>query len=192
MYTFLLDRRSMSLLLVGCVLTILLFFSSGFLFGVWASLPISVEPAPEVPISDDWQPDPLDDWQPMTVAPPREEPAPPPPVVPPPPPPPPVTVVPAPVPVSPPPPPPTATVLIYSVQVATFEVRERAEVFAADLRDRGWEPYVVSSHTPEGRPVITVRLGRYDTLQEALRASRAFEDAEQIDTYVRWTDVESP
>ncbi len=208
MYTFLFDRRSMTLLLTGATLAAVLVFASGFLLGLWVNLPRSPVAAPEfAALSGGWQPT-VDGGAAAVVEEPvpaedeaagADEPAPPPPAV-------------RSVPVEAPPaasteavfpapaaerparddPPAEPALPVFSVQVASFLVRSRAEVFAEDLRERGWEPYIVETTFPSGRPVITVRVGSYDRFEEARRAARTFEARENVATTVRWSDLGSP
>lgn len=81
---------------------------------------------------------------------------------------------------------------VYSVQVGTFVVESRATVFVDELRTRGWEPYIIETTFPSGRPAITVRVGSYSRLEEALKAAGSFEASEKRATTVRWSDLESP
>ena len=62
----------------------------------------------------------------------------------------------------------------YAVQVGSFLTDERADLFLEDLGSRGYEGRLVRRPTSDGRILLVVRIGNYESLPEARSAADAF------------------
>jgi type IV/VI secretion system ImpK/VasF family protein len=74
----------------------------------------------------------------------------------------------------------------YTIQVAIYYTREKAEEFAQVLKGKGYDPYVVESVAPTGRTWYLVRMGHYKVgeIKTARQAAAEFTEKEHIDVYV--------
>ena len=200
MYSFLFDRKSLTLLICGFVVGGGLLFFSGVLVGVYWSLPYGTEIQARA-------------VSPLPRAAPRPAPAPVPaaappaperrielPTAPPAPVPPPGPVaeeseaigLPKTVPAAPvPPPAPLAAArpvasgeARYSVQVGAFAQLSNSRETMAQLARRGYEPYVVEVRGASGSVLHMVRLGRYPDRGAAARAASDFRRKERMEAIV--------
>ncbi len=80
---------------------------------------------------------------------------------------------------------------VFSIQVAAFFQLGRAEVFREELRRQGYAPYLIPISLQSGRSMISVRIGRYQSMAEAQAAAAAYRAAERGDAIVRWRDQET-
>ncbi|KIG17423.1 Sporulation domain protein [Enhygromyxa salina] len=71
----------------------------------------------------------------------------------------------------------------FTLQMKAFSRQEDADKLAATLRHNGHEVRI-ESHDVRGRSWHRVRLGAFDTWDEALEAKQAFEKAEKVIAYV--------
>lgn len=195
MFSFVFDKKSLTLLLAGLLIAGGLLFFAGLLVGVSQGLPTGTavayvrpvpakqQPCPE-PIVPKLSPEPA----PAPAAPLVEEPAPEPQIAeeePSPP-------VPA---IEKPEPEPRPVLAAYhepepvaegrfSVQVGAFRSKENTEVVIRELESRGYQPYVVERTTAKRRVLHTVRIGRYADRGEALRAAAEFRNREKMSAIV--------
>ena len=74
----------------------------------------------------------------------------------------------------------------YTIQVAIYYKREKAEEFVQILKGRGYDPYVVEEVAPSGRTWYLVRMGHYDVgeIKTARQAAAEFMEKEHIEVYV--------
>ncbi len=73
---------------------------------------------------------------------------------------------------------------VYALQVASFETREEAEDFAADLRSRGHQVYLVRTKMPERGTWYRVRVGPMYSRRKALTYRSRFERDERLPTFL--------
>jgi cell division septation protein DedD len=72
----------------------------------------------------------------------------------------------------------------FSLQLSSFQDRSEAEAFMQKLRDTGMKPFLVPSKIP-GRGVwFRVRLGAFESWDEAVAAKQSFERKRDIIAYV--------
>jgi len=71
-----------------------------------------------------------------------------------------------------------------TLQVVSYETRERAEAFAEELQARGHRAFVMSADVPGRGRFHRVRIGPFDKLHEAESYRRRFEAEEQIATFI--------
>ena len=84
-----------------------------------------------------------------------------------------------------PPPPPPPTPRAYSIQVGAYRESGYLEAALEDLRTRGYSPYVVPITGSGGLVFRTIRIGRYRTREEAVRAADEFHHRESMTALVR-------
>lgn len=72
----------------------------------------------------------------------------------------------------------------YAVQVGAFRSTFNVENLMLELRDRGYQPYVVRIER-NGTVLHTVRIGDYPTEEEAIEAAASFHQREGIAAVVR-------
>jgi DedD protein len=73
----------------------------------------------------------------------------------------------------------------FTLQLSSFQSRAEADSFFNQLRDAGYEPYMVEADVPErGGLWYRIRLGHYPSYDEAVAAKGAFEAAQGIIAYV--------
>ena len=72
----------------------------------------------------------------------------------------------------------------FTLQLSSFQARPEAEAFAAGLVAGGYRPYIVRSELPDKGVFYRVRVGRYPTWDEAVRAKVEFETAQRTIAYV--------
>ena len=150
MYTFLFDRRSLALFLIGAGATALLIFVAGVQIGRKLELPAQPVAAAEF--------EPLSALEsgPVTGAlpsPERRE---------------------ASIEVDAARPDPVADVGSYFVQVGAFELEKNARRQRAALAAEGFEAYIVPFRTALGKTLNAVRFGRYDSLEDALEGAKMY------------------
>lgn len=85
-----------------------------------------------------------------------------------------------------PPPMPTA----FSIQVGAYRETRYLEAALEDLRSRGYSPYIVPITGSGGLVFRTVRIGRYRTREEAVRAAAEFHHKEAMTALVRKANPE--
>ncbi len=73
----------------------------------------------------------------------------------------------------------------YTVQVGAFLEKDNAEDLAEDLKDKGYAPYIISVWDSMKRQWHTVRLGDYDTQEEAAKAAGEFAKKERMAASIR-------
>lgn len=73
----------------------------------------------------------------------------------------------------------------FSIQVGAFRSPENSAKALEELRNRGYEPYVVELPGSRNRVLHTVRVGRYRDRAEALRAAADFRRREQMAAIVQ-------
>lgn len=84
---------------------------------------------------------------------------------------------------APPLPPPLPTA--FSIQVGAYRETRYLEAALEDLRSRGYSPYVVPITGSGGLVFRTIRIGRYGTREEAVRAAAEFHHKESMTALVR-------
>ncbi|HIE64368.1 MAG: SPOR domain-containing protein [Nitrospira sp.] len=72
----------------------------------------------------------------------------------------------------------------FAVQVASFSKKNRAEVLAEELREKGYKTYVVSQEIPQKGRWYRVRIGHYADRSEAVRLSNRIKRSEKLDAFV--------
>ena len=73
----------------------------------------------------------------------------------------------------------------FSIQVGAFRSPENSAKALEELRNRGYEPYVVELPGSRNRVLHTVRVGRYADRGEALRAAADFRRRERMAAIVQ-------
>lgn len=213
MYTFLFDRRSLTWLTLGVLAAAVLLVAIGVVIGLQIDLP--EESGRLAAVADDFSaiekrlepppkaaPPPPPATTPPTAAPTPPATTPPPPAVTPPPP-----------PTSPPPsttaaprieePLPTVTPITasharhdepssppspagaFTVQVAAYSVESNARREVTTLEAKGYRPYVVETRTADGRPLMRVLIGVYESRAKAFEAAARFVERESREAVVR-------
>lgn len=150
MYTFLFDRRSLALFLIGAAAAAALIFVGGVQIGRKLELPAQPVAVAELePLSAlesgpaaETGPSPARHEASNAVDAARPEPA--------------------------------ANSESYFVQVGAFELEENARRQTAALAAEGFESYVVPFRTASGQTLIAVRFGRYDSLEDALEGAERY------------------
>jgi cell division septation protein DedD len=72
----------------------------------------------------------------------------------------------------------------FTLQLSSFQDRAEAEAFAAKVTGAGYKPYIIESNVPDRGVFFRVRLGEYDSHDDALAAKTAFEEKQHIIAYV--------
>jgi cell division septation protein DedD len=72
----------------------------------------------------------------------------------------------------------------YTVQVISYDSPEGAHAFAAGLRARGHRAFVMQAEVEGRGRVFRVRVGPFDTMAEAQRYRRSFEESERMPVIV--------
>ncbi|MFH1625432.1 MAG: SPOR domain-containing protein [Pseudomonadota bacterium] len=75
----------------------------------------------------------------------------------------------------------------YTLQVGSFQNKEQAEKLANKLKRKGYEVYVVSSNIPMKGVWHRVRVGHFETLQEAKKFGLTIEMKERLPIYVTFS-----
>ncbi len=73
---------------------------------------------------------------------------------------------------------------VYTLQVGSFETREEAGQFAADLRTRGHPTFLVRTSMPERGTWYRVRVGPFHSRREATGYQARFERGERLPTFL--------
>ncbi|MEM6961444.1 MAG: SPOR domain-containing protein [Myxococcota bacterium] len=73
---------------------------------------------------------------------------------------------------------------IYTLQVISYRNPEEANAFAATLRSKGHQSFVVSAELPDRGMHWRVRIGPFERLREAEDYQRGFEDTERMNTFL--------
>lgn len=72
----------------------------------------------------------------------------------------------------------------YTLQVSAFQNRGEAQQFLRQLESRGLRPQLVQAEVPERGTWYRVRLGRYQTWEQAVAAKTQFERSNGVIAYV--------
>jgi DedD protein len=72
----------------------------------------------------------------------------------------------------------------FQIQVASFKKAEDADVFAEDLRKRGYKAYRQAAYVPDRGLWHRVRIGPFKTKFEAVKYKEKFEHAERVSPFV--------
>lgn len=72
----------------------------------------------------------------------------------------------------------------YTLQLSSFQDKAEAKSFRAELRDAGYEPYLVKAKVPDRGIWYRVRLGHFPSYKAALEAKEKFERDRHIIAYV--------
>lgn len=72
----------------------------------------------------------------------------------------------------------------YTIQVKAFRHSKEAKQFMAALREAGYKPYLLAADVPGKGRFYRVRLGKFQTLDNATLRQEAFEKAEGFSTIV--------
>jgi DedD protein len=72
----------------------------------------------------------------------------------------------------------------FTLQLSSFQDRSEAESFLADLKGAGYRAHMVEAEVPGRGTWYRVRLGRYGSYGEALRAKEKFERERHMIAYV--------
>ncbi len=73
---------------------------------------------------------------------------------------------------------------VFTLQVASFETREEANQFAADLRGHGHRVFLVRTGTPERGTWFRVRVGPFFSRRDAVSYQQRFERQERLPTFL--------
>lgn len=68
----------------------------------------------------------------------------------------------------------------FAVQLGAFLSEENADALLAEIQSRGYEPYIHRMRTNDGRPLHSVRIGRYAERKDAWDAAQRFTDKENL------------
>jgi len=79
---------------------------------------------------------------------------------------------------------------VYSVQVGAYREQRYLEAAMEDLEERGYSPYTVHITGAGGLVFQTVRIGRYVSRDEAIRAASEFQHRENMMALVRTVPVD--
>lgn len=71
--------------------------------------------------------------------------------------------------------PPSQTVYVFTVQLCVRETRESAERYAARVREKGFDPYIMRYEAPTGKTLYRVRIGRLAERAGAEALGREYE-----------------
>lgn len=74
---------------------------------------------------------------------------------------------------------------MFSIQVGAYRETRYLEEAFKDLEDRGYHPYLVEVTGAGGQVFRTLRIGRYRTRDEAIRAAAEFQHREDMTALVR-------
>jgi len=72
----------------------------------------------------------------------------------------------------------------YTLQVSAFQSKVEADQMIKKLRENGYRPYVVASKLPRRGVWYRVRLGTYQSWDQAVAAKKKFEDKINMTAYV--------
>lgn len=72
----------------------------------------------------------------------------------------------------------------YTLQVVSYRSEEEAELFAEALRAKGHDSFVTEAEIEGRGTYYRVRIGPFETMGEAQRYRRRFEQEEQMDSFV--------
>ena len=72
----------------------------------------------------------------------------------------------------------------YTLQVGSFQKKERALELAEELRSKGYDTYIISSNIPMKGLWHRVRVGHFNTLEEAKKTQLTVEMKERLPAYV--------
>jgi cell division septation protein DedD len=73
---------------------------------------------------------------------------------------------------------------IFTLQVGSFETREEADEFAAELRTRGHRVFLVQTGTPDRGTWYRVRVGPFTSRRDAVLYQSRFEREERLPTFL--------
>ncbi len=77
---------------------------------------------------------------------------------------------------------------VYTVQVAAFRASERAHKAQRELIFRGYDPYLVPYVNSLGETWILVRIGKFDSRNEAEEFAVRYQRSEAMDAFVEESD----
>lgn len=72
----------------------------------------------------------------------------------------------------------------FTLQLSSFQDRTEADAFFTEIRDSGYQPFIVEAEVPEKGLWYRVRLGKYDSYEDAVAAKEEFEKRQKIIAYV--------
>jgi len=78
--------------------------------------------------------------------------------------------------------------MAFSVQVEAFVEKKNAEDLVADLKGRGYEPYIFEAFDLKNQKVYTVRIGDYEEFEKASQAAALFNKKENMPAVVKNID----
>lgn len=78
--------------------------------------------------------------------------------------------------------------MAFSVQVEAFVEKKNAEDLIADLKGRGYEPYIFEAFDLKNQKVYTVRIGDYEEFETASQAAALFSKKENMPAVVKNID----
>lgn len=78
--------------------------------------------------------------------------------------------------------------MAFSVQVEAFVEKKNAEDLVADLKGRGYEPYIFEAFDVKNQKVYTVRIGDYEEFEKASQAAALFNKKEDMPAVVKNID----
>jgi cell division septation protein DedD len=76
----------------------------------------------------------------------------------------------------------------FTLQLSASQIREDADRFAAKVREKGYQPYVIQSDVPGRGRWYRVRLGKFSTQEAAGRYLRDFRRETRLNAFVTRTD----
>ncbi|RMF84715.1 MAG: SPOR domain-containing protein, partial [Nitrospinota bacterium] len=72
----------------------------------------------------------------------------------------------------------------YTLQVAAFREKKRAQKLLQDLARKGYEPYIVSTDNSQNESWHLVRIGRFSSAERARRYAQLLKERENISALV--------
>jgi len=73
---------------------------------------------------------------------------------------------------------------VFAVQLGSFQQVERARIFSEDLASKGYRTYIKNTAMPNGKTMYRVRIGRFNTREEAMDLATKIERVEKISVFV--------
>jgi cell division septation protein DedD len=72
----------------------------------------------------------------------------------------------------------------FCLQLSSFQDRAEADAFFTEIRNAGYQPFIVEAEVPDKGLWYRVRLGKYETYEDAVAAKEDFEKSQKIIAYV--------
>jgi cell division protein FtsN len=73
---------------------------------------------------------------------------------------------------------------IYKIQLGSFRDFEKAIVFAENLAEKGYEPYILESRFPDKAMMYRVRIGKFKDMEEAQAVAEELQKQEKLAAFI--------